>query len=65
MKSLTNKALRYSLGVLLIFLLLTLLGQAFAIALYASLATASAAGIVYLFTRTTNDSNSNSSTKHL
>jgi len=48
MKQLANKALRYSLSVVLIFVLLTLIGQAFALALYSTLAIACISGITYL-----------------
>lgn len=48
MKQLAQKALRYSLSVVLIFVLLTLVGQAFALALYSTLAIACISGIIYL-----------------
>ncbi len=60
-----NKTLRYALGVFLIFLFFTLIGQAIAIAFYTSLAIASLISLVYLFSRKTNDSSSNCNSKHL
>lgn len=51
MKHLARSMLRYVLSIVLIFLLLTLIGQAFSIALYSGLAIACIGAIVY-FTRT-------------
>lgn len=62
MKHFTNKALRYFLSALLIFLLFTLIGQTIAIAFYAALAIASAGGVVYLITRASDDPKNNRST---